>query len=489
MDIHHLLDKSTALQVSMVEYLYHEGGRASINELMAVFQLSLPTIQELVETFQLSYEDKNELICIVQNESTVVLETMQYFDSKRLLREQVRKSLAYRLLLEHLEDSDRDIYHFTFKFQISEEQYVEEVSRLNRLLTEFELSLENGQIVGDELQIRYFFFQLLWVTQSYENSVTELTTEQMVIRQLEKTFQRSFSTEVHQKIALYLEIFSKRRKKRGIFYAEITPEEEATISPEVLKLIKEALAIYSERYALTIETFELKSFYFFLCTINIFSSRDDISYLIYEQNYEEATLIDQMNDLVFTYLRKHGFFDQESNRALWMEVTSLMFSLHFNVLKYSGWIEGYDAENHQITTEFDAHARAIAKEVRLFAAIFRKNVLPEQVFIDGYKNVLLLIQKRKNKKIKIGISFTRESESNQTFEGIVSSFFQENEAVEIGAYLADHSYDLVINDHVMPKDPIVDRYITVPEIPTEFSINELTKLLQELADQTGVSRL
>ncbi len=495
MNIHHLLDRSSDLQIRIIRKLYRSGGTATKEELMREFQVSLPTLHKYLDEINASLEAQNGKLRVVFSGSGLFLKLAPEFTIHELMIDRLKDSVKYQLLVEHLDGLRKEISYFTQKFQISRASFFRKIKELNEALKEFKLTLENGEVQGDELQIRYFYFQLLWYTESRVTSEIELSMRQMVIDHLEATFQKNFPEDTRQKIALYLEIFGKRRKKQEQFQIHITKEEEATISQEVLKLVKEALSIYSERYAITIETFELKSFYFFLCNINIFSATDDVSYYIYEKNFQERTPVIQMNDIIFDYLNEHQFFSQKKNPGLWLEITMFLFRIHFNVFKFSGWFEEYyehaasAGEGIPEMDSYQLHVEEMVRRVQKFAKKYRKILIPEYVLFGVYLDILLLVSRRNVREIIVGLSFSFNRISNRANKLLLIEALTSNYPVEFEDYIPGKYYHLVISDHKMAKDEKVENYYTISEIGNEYDIHLLKEILNELANETGDYKL
>ncbi|MGM0213265.1 helix-turn-helix domain-containing protein [Enterococcus sp. AZ109] len=491
MNIHHLLDRSDDLQIRIIRNLYRSGGIGTKGELMQEFQVSLPTLYKYLDEINASLEAQNGKLRIFFEGPSLSLKLAPEFTIHELVIDRLKESIKYQLLVEHLDGLKKEITYFTQKFQISRASFFRKIKELNEILAEFKLTLENGEVQGDELQVRYFYFQLLWYTESRITSDIELSMRRMVIEHLESTFQKRFPEDIQRKIALYLEIFSRRRKKQEQFQILISEEEEKTISPVVLRQVKEALAIYTERYAITIETFELKSFYFFLCNINIFSATDDVSYYIYEKNFQEQTPIIQMNDIIFDYLNEHEFFSQKKNPGLWLEITIFLFRIHFNVFMYSGWFEEY--YEHAATAGegipemdfYQPHAEEMAKRVQKFAKKYRKALIPEYVLFGVYMDILLLISRRNVREIVVGLSFSFNRVSNRANKLLLIEALNSNYPVEFEDYVSGKFYNLVISDHKLEKDELVENYYVISEIGNEYDISALKEILEKLAHETG----
>ena len=84
------------------------------------------------------------------------------FSLNHLIEAFVKESLKFQLLDYLYRNKEFSIVQLTTKFMISESSLFRKIKELNQLLAAFELQIKNGQLQGEELQIRYFYFQLYW---------------------------------------------------------------------------------------------------------------------------------------------------------------------------------------------------------------------------------------------------------------------------------------------------------------------------------------
>lgn len=154
MNIHHLLDRSADLQVRIIRRLYRNKGSATKEELMQEFQVSLPTLHKYLDEINASLEAQRGKLRVVFSGPELFLKLDPEFTLHELIIDRLKDSVKYQLLVEHLDGLRKEIPYFTQKFQISRASFFRKIKELNTVLKEFKLTLENGEIQGDELQIR-----------------------------------------------------------------------------------------------------------------------------------------------------------------------------------------------------------------------------------------------------------------------------------------------------------------------------------------------
>ena len=79
----------------------------------------------------------------------------------------VKESLKFQLLDYLYRNKEFSIVQLTTKFMISESSLFRKIKELNQLLAAFDLQIKMDNW-GEELQIRYFYFQLYWYITPYE---------------------------------------------------------------------------------------------------------------------------------------------------------------------------------------------------------------------------------------------------------------------------------------------------------------------------------
>lgn len=72
----------------------------------------------------------------------------------------LQESLKFKMLVYLLEHQQVSIVRLATAFNISESSVFRKIKELNQLLEEFGLQIKNGQLYGEELQIRYFYYEL-----------------------------------------------------------------------------------------------------------------------------------------------------------------------------------------------------------------------------------------------------------------------------------------------------------------------------------------
>lgn len=83
------------------------------------------------------------------------------FKYSDLAYDYVTESINYQLLIQLFQEGSLNFYQVLADYAISEPTYYRRVRELNQLLQEFQLKISNGRLLGPELQIRYFFYQLM----------------------------------------------------------------------------------------------------------------------------------------------------------------------------------------------------------------------------------------------------------------------------------------------------------------------------------------
>lgn len=135
-----------------------------------------------------------------------------FFSLNHLIEAFVKESLKFQLLDYLYRNKEFSIVQLTTKFMISESSLFRKIKELNQLLAAFDLQIKNGQLQGEELQIRYFYFQLYWYITPYEihQKKTMSPLNKRIIEGIETGLGFTFNEHNALKVSLWLSITKKR---------------------------------------------------------------------------------------------------------------------------------------------------------------------------------------------------------------------------------------------------------------------------------------
>lgn len=172
-------------------------------------QLSLTSsrLKQLVETVQFDFAEPIQqhhfIFKITADQLLIAFSTdFSYAD---LLRKYLLSAINVQILMYLLRHPKLNRIELSQQLNISEATYFRRLQHLNRLLAEFKLEINQGQLLGSELNIRYFYlslgaiFDLKWATIPNNQIMQEVT-------RLAELLQTNFSPSIKFNVYWLIEV-------------------------------------------------------------------------------------------------------------------------------------------------------------------------------------------------------------------------------------------------------------------------------------------
>lgn len=136
------------------------GGTVGTNQLREQVNLSKTSFDQYIAEIPMIGRMMGKKVAIKRNEFQVTLELAEDVSLEKIILFLVQQSLKFNLLVYLLEHHQASIVRLATAFNISESSVFRKIKELNQLLQEFSLQIKNGQLYGEELQVRYFYYVL-----------------------------------------------------------------------------------------------------------------------------------------------------------------------------------------------------------------------------------------------------------------------------------------------------------------------------------------
>lgn len=266
MHIIDLLEKRERTIYQLYLRLMETGAASNLKEVCHLLTISKSTCLRYITSFN---EDAIEgalgLEFLLEDEE-VRLRRKPTLSLQEFLGYLCKTSLKYQLLLYLFDKNEFSTTYLAQELLISEATLNRQLASLNQILKEFQLTIRNGRLKGSELQIRYFYYQLLWLT-----SPLSILKEDRVFRDQEKLlpiFERyynsTFNPRQAQQLALWLTIVQKRIRLKdvdfGACYQLMKPYEEH----KFYRNLRQLFLTISQQFAVPFQEGDTMSVFAFL---------------------------------------------------------------------------------------------------------------------------------------------------------------------------------------------------------------------------------
>lgn len=207
-----LLEKIEAHQIMLLKYMCDVGGSAKKQDIADYLQTGIYFVTRLIENLSHLASKSNGDFSITLDKTIVHFETKTDYSVNKLFLEFITQAPKYKILEELFLTGTTEPSRLCEKINISYSTYFRKIQELNNLLSEFKLTIKNGTIQGEELQIRYFFTSLYSeICSDYPTLLNNSDPKiQVIITSITEKIEAPLTEISKQKLLLYFIILKKR---------------------------------------------------------------------------------------------------------------------------------------------------------------------------------------------------------------------------------------------------------------------------------------
>lgn len=440
MKIISLLEKNQQVQFTLFDFFISQQTPLSLKELEKKIQVSLPTLQKELGALQLELQAYHEAAKIQKETSDRYrLFLPNDFSKKGFLNHYLQQSLNYQLLIAIIQSKSMSIPKLMIDFQISEASLFRRFKALNQLLEEFDLQIKNKKLIGEEKQIRYFYFHLLWQGSqpSRLSQKLNLTVSRNLVNVLENELQRVFSSEEKLKLLLWFYLMELRFSYQGTKKTYLPMNSQCAIEEDpIFQILKGVLARYLSRFAY--QSFESETLYLYLFCLA-----------------EGFFLIDEDSSC---YLGRISLTNKQVKKILFEEVsvpiqtTIFLSPLHCQIAFFKGCFEDNYLSDHCPLS--DRHAEKLHACMNVIEKELSNQVSPNQwkMLDDVYGYLIYFFERSQIQMIEIGIAYANPYLA-QSLLFYLQDKLQLLQGVRLEIANSEKQYQILIRDEYIDTQP------------------------------------
>lgn len=210
MRLDQLLEKKEAKQLQLLKKLLLVGGQMELHELALYLGISKPSLEKYVDELQDELAHYQEQCQLYYRKGVLVFEMSPTFSLNQIEWAFYRSALKFQILEHLLQHQEVTTVQLAQKLAVSESSLFRKIKELNGLLAEFELEIWQGKLIGEETQIRYFYFELFWYVHSFDSQ--PLPIDEKYVGLITRGLNMRFTKEAQQRLSLWLRIMKARLK-------------------------------------------------------------------------------------------------------------------------------------------------------------------------------------------------------------------------------------------------------------------------------------
>lgn len=480
MKIEQLLEKKEQLQVLILRDMVLHGGTVGTNQLREQVNLSKTSFDQYIAEIPMIGRMMGKKVAIKRNEFQVTLELAEDVSLEKIILFLVQQSLKFNLLVYLLEHHQASIVRLATAFNISESSVFRKIKELNQLLQEFSLQIKNGQLYGEELQVRYFYYVLFqFISESQRPLFLQQTPDKApLILGLERALETTFSQESASKIACWLGITRKRLLSEKTTFATLKEKKILYQKDRLYQALDPVISLYLSRTAAEISGYEPLMFYSFFVSFAVLSEEHFYQYdLTRSKKLPTAVLDTYIRETMLWHYRPRKLKIKEE-KAVGYQLAQIDNEFYF----FRGVMMIYEPE-HLLQQQKKMLGRSLSQLLERLKETTLTQLPAKQgeeaalsYLMIQYANILIMIDFYIAKSVTIGIDIETLPIYRVAFQQFLLRELKGISGIEIENRRPGKKYDLVITFN--QEDPH-QNYYYLSEFASSYDIARLKQKIEE----------
>lgn len=490
MKIEELLEKKEKVFVQMLRKLILSGGSYKASDLREYVGISKSAFDQYCEElmdlagqmdgcFELSFSG-NELVFQLNQPASLdkiicylLVESPKYQLLDYLF---IKKELNVQMLTNYLSMSDSTVFR--------------KIKELNNLLKEYDLKIKNGRLIGEELQIRYLYFELFLFVQPHHRLAyfEETSLANQFIRGMERLLQVTFDKKSRQHLFTYFVISQKRLSVKKPSHKELLKKLPLFHEDELYKKINQFVAIYMARTTAEISKYEGLMYYIFITTFYILGEDGFYQYELTRSKKLPTPRVD-------IYVREAILFHYRPLRipiATEKKIVYQIAQTNSRLYFFKGQIERIDYENLLKYLIVDEGMNELIERLEIFVREHLRVVLKENDSLAratriDFASIINIISSEVTKQLDIGLNINVSSLLNQPLQQLLTEDLSSIVGINVSLYDPEKSYDLIITavEETGERIKNTDLYV-LSEFYSSYDSKQLRKKIEAIRKEKNV---
>ncbi|ANK59552.1 helix-turn-helix domain-containing protein [Loigolactobacillus backii] len=476
-----LLDKSEQVLTRLIEKLYLAENALPKQQLVQELQISLSTLNRYGRHLQedLQAYEPTRTASLMNTGTTLQFNTKGQLSVEQFITETyVQKSINYRLLVLIYQQPGISMFNLANGLNISEASLYRRLKQIRPILAEFKLTVQNGQLIGSELQVRYFYYCLFGLS-SYPVASTPAVHDFIHCLQEELGF--TFSKSARRHVNRWLQI-SNRRARQSV-------DMDSTIPTHIRELYQNNV-LYGkvqhcfQQFFKVTRPFEVESLCTMLISLAVFNSKNQVVSRFSLINRKNQTRLNQ----IVRHIEAEFFAALKITSDEWsFELSKFLFDICARPYCFTGTISNFDQQYAQYyeTTIFSANVSQLVNVIhdRLLKSSrpqLRNLVQNNWLYFDqSFHLVLREFQYQQRREIFVGLDTNLNAHLERILREELEQQFRTDLNVIVMLYQPGYAYDLVVTNTATSAYDDADRTYWIANLGNQSDIKNIHDLIHQ----------
>ena len=459
-----LMEKSEAGQFIVLSYL-QQHSTSSLKDVMSETGFSKATLTKYISLINDKASDHHVALSIQLQDESLSLSIGPDTKGRDIRRLFLDNAVKYHIL-------DYLLYHQQFlahqlaqELMISEATLGRHISGLNQILSEFELSIQNGRLKGPEHQIRYLYFCLfrkVWSSQDWEKELQK-PERRKEVGVLEELCGAQLSQGQRLDLALGAHITQQRLRVNACQFKDIEQKMQGYFENIFYQRLHRRTNDFfaGQHITLSQEDGEMMIFFSFLLSHRVLPLHT-MEYIL-GFGGEIASLITQLiqemkgQNLLGDYIE-----DQVTYELSQLCASVFLFKGYLLQDKYKHNLE---LRHPYLWSEYDY--RQVADTIFSKLPIFQQGTSLDKKLLWEWLQLMEYIAENDGQVIKIGMDLTDSFIVVSRMTAILRRYLEYNRFITIESYDLTKNYDLIITNNPIHQTQQVPIYYLKNDLDLE----------------------
>jgi hypothetical protein len=487
MKIEAFLEKAEIREINIIRKLILEGGTVNYNDMIEFLAITRASLDKDLNMIASRFKSNEAKAQIIFDGQIIQLEMDARYSFEQIYQLYLQGSVKAEIINYLYRYQEFSVLQLSQKLSISESSLFRRIKDLNTHLKEFQIKIRNGRMQGEELQIRYFYYQFYWSVAHKKALKTHGNDGQItnMIQGLENFLNISFGEEAKQRIAIWFQISKNRIKVADKVYKNLRKQMKPYLEDDLYQKIRIIVLRYFSRYSIEFDEEEAMLHFVFLLSFPILSEDDFHEYKLLRNRRAPTAYLD-------TYIAEVIIIHYEVKKLPYMIERELFYYLsqiHTKLYFLQGNIEVYDDDEL-----FKKMKNFAGKELVSFAYQLRDISLKEfkienssntpflRMILLRYISLLNFISYNTMNTLQIGIDLMSDSITAETLNRMLILKMKHINGIHIEEYQMNKEYDLILTNNLQSSqnDYGNAEIYLLSEMLSTFDVKNIEALIKQL---------
>ena len=468
-----LMEKAESGQFLVLSFLLQDS-QATVKEAMEETGFSKATLTKYISLINENALERGLELTIHLEDENLRLSIGTATKGREIRSLFLDNAIKYQILVYLLYHQQFLAHQLAQELMISEATLGRHLASLNQILSEFDLSIQNGRWRGPEHQIRYFYFCLfrkVWSSQEWESHMQKAVRKQDIAT-LEEICGASLSSGQKLDLVLWTHI-SQQRLRVNACQFQVIEEKMRGYFDNIfyLRLLGKVPSFFGGQHIpLGTEDGEMMIFFSFLLSHRILPLHT-MEYIL-GFGGELAALLTQM----IQEMKKEKLLGDYTEDHITYELSQLCSQVYL----YKGYIlqdrYKYQIEHRHPYLLMEHDFRDIAQKIFASLPAFHQGTDLDKKILWEWLQLLEYMAENTGKHLRIGLDLAAGFLVFSRMSALLKRYLEYNRFITIEAYDRTRHYDLLVTNNPIHKKEQTPIYY----LKNDLDIEDLATIRQML---------